>query len=161
MIIALGLPLNIATIILGFIFSVQFNDFRARGSITITTPTVVAVTEYFHADAEINVNPWPVSGYLISLPWMYLCSCMHIMSMLWSIAEAVTSGNLPILFKVQTLNVTVCIVVFHFSKFCFSLSSVDDFSNTGARAPAWAGRTPFFTRPKSDVVWTSGLSVSW
>ena len=74
---------------------------------------------------------------------MYLCSCMHIMSMLGSIAKAVSSGSWPILFKVLTVNVTICIVYLHFSNFCFSLSSVADFSNTGARALTSAGHAPF------------------
>ena len=51
-----------------------------------------------------------------------------ILSLLWSIAEAVNFGSWPILFKVLTLNVTICIVLLHFSNFCFSLSSVADFS---------------------------------
>ena len=52
-------------------------------------------------------------------------------------ADAVNSGNCPILFKVLALNVTICIVRLHFSK--FYLISVADFLNTGARAPASAG----------------------
>ena len=75
---------------------------------------------------------------------MYLCSCMRIMSMSWSIAEAVSSGSWPILFKVLTLNVAICIVLLHFSNVYFSLSSVADFSNTGARAPNSACRAPFY-----------------
>ena len=67
------------------------------------------------------------SRYFISLLWMYLCSCKHIMSMLWSIAEAVSSGSWPIPFKVHTLSVAICIVLLHFSNFCLSLSSVADF----------------------------------
>ena len=90
---------------------------------------------------------------------MYLCSCMHIMSMLWSIADAVSSGNSPILFKVLTLNVAISIVCLHFSNFCFSLSSEVDFSNTEGRAPNSTWHTPFFTCVKSDAVWTGGLSV--
>ena len=80
---------------------------------------------------------------------------MHIMSMLSSITEAVSSSGWPILFKVLTLNVTICIVGLHFSNFCFSLSSVADFLALGA------SRThSFYTRAKSNVVWTSGLSMS-
>ena len=97
-----------------------------------------------------NIHPLPLSWYLISLQWVYLCSSMHIMSTLWSIADAVSSGSCPILFKVLTLNVTVCIVRLHFGNFCFSLSSVADFSNTEARAPNSA---------KIDGVWTGGVSV--
>ena len=44
-------------------------------------------------------------------------------------------SSCPILFNVLTLNVTICIVLLHFSNFCFSLSSVADFSNTGVRVP--------------------------
>ena len=72
-------------------------------------------------------------------------------------ADAVSSGNCPILFKVLTLNLAICIISLHFSNFC--LSSVADFSNTEARAPASSRTRPFFTRMKSDAVWTCGLSV--
>ena len=60
-IVALGLPLNVATIILGCIFLMLFSDSRARGSISIPTPPIVALTEYFHADAVANVHLLPVS----------------------------------------------------------------------------------------------------
>ena len=89
---------------------------------------------------------------------VYLCSCMHTMSILCSTADAISSGSCPILFKVLTLNVAICIVCLHFSSFC-CLSSVADFSNTEARAPTSAGRAPFFTRPKSDAVCVCGLSL--
>ena len=117
----------------------------------------MALTEFFHAVA--SVHPLPVSWYLISSLRVYLCSRMHIMSMLWSTADAASSGNCPILFKVLTLNVVICVVRLHFSNFCFSLSSAADFSNTDTRAPTPAGRVPFFTRAKSDAVWTGGLSM--
>ena len=66
---------------------------------------------------------------------------MHIMSILCSTADAISSGSCPILFKVLTLNVAICSVCLHFSSSC--LSSVADFSNTEARAPTSAGRAPF------------------
>ena len=51
---------------------------------------------------------------------------MHIMSILCSSADAISSGSCPILFKVLTLNVAICSVCLHFSSFdC--LSSVADF----------------------------------
>ena len=84
-----------------------------------------------------------VSCYFISSLWRCLCSCTHTMSMLWSIADAVCSGSCPILFKVLTLNVAICIVIFHLRNFCFCLNSVADFSNAGARAPTLAGRILF------------------
>ena len=63
MIVAPGLPLKVATIILGCIFSMLFTDFRARYPISIPTPPIVALKEFFHADAgaERNVPPLLVS----------------------------------------------------------------------------------------------------
>ena len=80
------------------------------------------------------------------------------MSILCSTADAVSSGSWPILFKVLTLDVAICIVCLHFSSFC-CLSSVADFSNTDARAPYLSRMRPFFTRAKSDAVYVCGLSV--
>ena len=143
MIVVLELPLNVATIILSCIFSMLFSDFRARGPISIPTLAIAALTEFFHADVGTNVHSLPVSWYFISSLWRYLCSCSHIISMLWSITEVVSSDSWPILLKVLTLNVTIGIVFLHLSIFCFSLSSVADFSDTGARAPTSAGHAPF------------------
>ena len=56
-------------------------------------------------------------------------------------ADAVSSGSCPILFKVLMLNVAICVVRLHFSN--FHLSSVADFSNTEARVPTSAGRISF------------------
>ena len=78
------------------------------------------------------------------------------MSILCS-ADAVSSGSWPILFRVLTLNVAICIVCLHFSS--FSLSSVANFPNTEARAPTSAGRAPFLPRAKNDAVYVCGLSV--
>ena len=129
MIFALGLPSNVAMIIRSCIFSMLFSDFRACWPISIPTSPIMALTEFFHA--ETNVHPLLVSWYFICLLWMYLCSCMHIMSMLWSITKAVSAGSWPILFKVLMLNVAICIVLLHLSHFCLCLSSVADFLNTG------------------------------
>ena len=133
------------------------------GPISIPTLPIVALTEFYHADAETNVYPLSVSWYLISSLWMYLCSCMHIMSILWSIREAVSSGSCPILFKVLTLNVAICIVLLHFSHFCFSLSSVADFSNAGARAPTSTEHAPFLPARRAmqfgQVVWECVLVI--
>ena len=136
-----------------------FYDFRARGPISIPTSPIMTLIELFYADAAAGVHPLPVSWYLISSLWVYLCSCMHIMSMLWSISDAVSSGNCPILFEVLMLNVAIGIVCLHCSNFCFSLSSVANFSKTAARPPTSAGRSPFFNRAKSDSIWTGDLSV--
>ena len=68
-IVALGLPLNVATIILVCIFSMLFSDFRARSFISLPTPPIMALTEFFHADAETNVYPLLISWYLIYSLW--------------------------------------------------------------------------------------------
>ena len=144
MIVALGLPLNVAAIILGCVLSMLLSVFTALGPISIPTPPTDALTEFFHADIVTKIHPLPVSWYLISSVWVYRCSCIKIMSILCSTADAVSSGSWPILFRVLTLNVAICIVCLHFSSFC--LSSVADFSNTEARAPTSAGRAPFYPR---------------
>ena len=112
---------------------------------------------FFHADAETNIQPLPVSWYFISSLWRYLWSCMHIMSMLWSITETVSSGSWPSLFKVLALNTAICIMLLHFSNFCFSLGSVVHCSNTGARTPTPAGSATFLLARRAMrfglVVW--------
>ena len=130
--------------------------FIALGPISIPTPPTVALTEFFQADTVASVHPLPVWWYMISSVCVYRCSCMQIMSILCSTADAISSGSWPILFRVLTLNVAICIVCLHFSSFCLSLSSVADFSNTEARVPTSA---PFFTHAKSDAVYVCGLSV--
>ena len=141
MIVALGLPLNVAAIILGCIHSMLFSDFNALGPISIPTPPIVALIEFFHADTVASVHPLPASWYLIYSVCVNLCSCMHILSILCSTADAVSSSRWPILFKVLTLNVAICIVCLHFSSF-YCLSSAADFLNTEARAATLAGRAP-------------------
>ena len=122
-----------------------FSGFNALGPISNPTPPTAALTEFFHADTVTSDHPLPVSWYLISSVCVYLCSCMNIMSILCSTADAISSGSCPILFKVLTLNVAICSVCLHFSSFD-RLSSVADFSNTDARAPTSAGRALFYPR---------------
>ena len=117
MIVALGLPLKVAAIIRGCIFSMLFSVFNALGPISNPTPPTAALTEFFLVDTVTSDHPLPVSWYLISLVCVYLCSCMHIMSILCSSADAISSGSCPILFKVLTLNVAICSVCLHFSSF--------------------------------------------
>ena len=89
---------------------------------------------------------------------MYQCSCMQIMSILCSTADAVSSGSWPILFRVLTLKVAICIVCLHFSSFC-SLSSVADFFEHWGQDSNLSRTRPIFTRAKSDAVYVCGLSV--
>ena len=82
------------------------SDFSARGLRSIPTHPIVALTEFFQADADTNVQPFPDSWYFISIsPWSNLCSCTHMMSIFFSATEAVSSGSWPIVFSVLTLNV--------------------------------------------------------
>ena len=96
----------------------------------------------------------------IWLGWVYLLEALY-HRQLWSIAEAVSSSSRPILFPVLKLNVAICIVLLHFSNFCFNLSYVDGFWDNWGRALNPAGCVPFFTRTKSNAVWTGGLSVGY
>ena len=61
MIVALGLPLKVAAIILGCIFSMLFSVFNALGPISNPTPPTTALTEFFHADTVASDHPLPVS----------------------------------------------------------------------------------------------------
>ena len=94
-----------------------------------------------------------VSRYFISSLWRYkyLCFCTPVMSMLWSIAEAVCSGSWPILFKVLASNVDICIVLL--SNFCVCWNSIAEISNTGARVPISARGAPFLPARKSMQFW--------
>ena len=42
-------------------FTMQFSDFRARSPISTPTPPIVAMTEFFSADAVASVHPLPES----------------------------------------------------------------------------------------------------
>ena len=60
MIGALGLPIKVATIIVGCIFSMLLSDFRAYGPRKIPTPPIVPLTEFFQADEVARVHPLSV-----------------------------------------------------------------------------------------------------
>ena len=60
MILAQGLLLNVAHIILSWIFLVLFSDFKVCGLRSIPRPPMTALTEFFHADAQKNINLLPV-----------------------------------------------------------------------------------------------------
>ena len=66
MIVASGLSLNEAHIILGWIFSILLSDFKAQGLRSIPTPPMMALTEFVSADADTNVPALPVLCYFIS-----------------------------------------------------------------------------------------------
>ena len=160
MIVALGVPIKVATIILGCIISMLLRDFNALGPISTPTPPPVALIEFFHEDIVASAHPLQLSWYLISSLSVYLCYCMYIMSILCSTADTVSSGIWPILFNVLTLNVAIFIACLHFSSFC-CLRSVADFSNTEARDPTSAEHAPFFPARRMMgfmyMVWVLGM----
>ena len=159
MIVVLGLPVNIATIILSCIFSMLLSDFRARGLRSIPTLPMTELTEFLPADADSNIHPLPISLYFTSASlWWYMCSCMHTMSMLCSTADAASSDCWPVLFKVLTINVAICIVRFHLSNFHLCLSFLADFFNNRTKAPTSTKHAPFFV--KGVTVSTYGFSES-
>ena len=115
--------------------------FNALGPISIPTPPTLHWQSFSMSIQWLVSIDFPISWYLISSVWVYRFSCMQIMSILCSTADAVSSGSWPILFRVLTINIAICIVCIHFSSFC--LSSVAAFSNTEVRARTSAGRSPF------------------
>ena len=130
------------------------SDFRACRLLSIPTPSIMALTEFFHDDAVTNVHPLPVSWYFISsLLWWYLCSCTHSMPMLWSIEDAVSSGRWPILFKDITVSFAICIVLLYLSSFCLCLRSVADFSKTGAKVTTSAEHISFLPALRVMQFW--------
>ena len=151
MILVLGLQLNVATIILGYIFSMLLNDSRACGPISIPTPTIVALTVFpcrCHDKLPSIANIVVFHIFFTVMVSVFLDT----LCLLWSIAKAVSNGCWPILYKVLTLNFAICIMLLSFNNFC--LSSVADFLNTGTRAQTSAGRAFFY--PRKD--W-SGLDM--
>ena len=124
------------------------------------TPPIVEVTDF---PCRCRDKHPSIASIMVYLPYEGICSCMHIMSMLWSIIDAVSSGSWLILLKVLTLNVAICIVLLHFSKFCFSWSSVADFLNTGAKAQTSVGHAPFLPTWRvmrfEYVVWVGVIKI--
>ena len=61
------------------------SDFNTLGPISMPTPPTLALTEFFHADTVASVH--------LLLVRVYLWSCMHIMSILCSTADTVSSAS--------------------------------------------------------------------
>ena len=153
MIVVMGLPLNVATSILGCIFSMLLSDFRAY--LLPLSWRWQSFSMQIPKQTSIHCRCWGI----LSPHNGGICILVLILCLLW-FAEAVSLCSWPILLKVLTLNVAICIELLHFSNFSFSLSSVADFLNTGPRALTSTGCTPLFTRTKSYVIWTCGLGMS-
>ena len=60
MIVAPGLQLKVAAIILGCILLMLLSDFNAIGPISMPTPHIVALAEFLHANIVASVYPLPV-----------------------------------------------------------------------------------------------------
>ena len=155
MIVALGLPLNVAVIILGWILSMLLSVFYRFRSYKHPYPSYCGIDRVF---------PSWYSGQRPSIAYLVIFDIFGVRVSVFLYANYVylmfygwcdKFGSWPILFRVLTLNVAICIVCLHFSSFC--LSSVADFSNTEARAPTSAGRTPFLPARRAMrfmyVVW--------
>ena len=60
-IVFVGFPLKSAIMILGVISSILLRDLYACGLSSIPTPPIVELIEFFHAEAEMNHQPFPIS----------------------------------------------------------------------------------------------------
>ena len=129
--------IKVPTIILDCIFSMLFSEYRACGPISIPTPPIVALKEFFpwrHWDKRPSI-----ASIVIFNIFAMNISGTHIMPMIIYVAGAVSLGSWLILFKVSTLNVTICIMRLHFTNF-FSLSSVAYFFfSPGAKVSTCTG----------------------
>ena len=136
MIVVPGMPLNVATIILGCIFSVLLSDFktRRRRSIPTLSMTVLTVSPCRCWDKHSSIASIVVFSFYFTF-WSYLFS--------------VSSTCWPILSKVLILKVVICIVLLHLRNLSLCVSSAGDFSKTGARVPTSVERTPFSSRAKT------------
>ena len=153
MIVVLGLPLNVATIILGCIFSMLLSDFWAHGPKSIPIPAMTTLIEFFHADTEMNFYLLQLPWYFISAAlWCYMCFCTHSTFMVCSTANAVNSCSWHILFKVLTLNVTICIVLLDLNNFLFVLEFCSWFFEHWGQSSNLSRTYPFFTQAKGHMV---------
>ena len=87
MIIVQGLLLNEAHIFLRWFLSMLFRDLKAPKLKNIPTLPMMVLSAFFHADAETNIHPLPVSLYFNSCS---LSSWVHMMSILYIPADAAT-----------------------------------------------------------------------
>ena len=68
--------------------------------------------DWIHADADTYVQPFFVSCYLrTSLIWQNLCSYTNMVSLFYSVADAVCLDSWFIVFNVLTLNVAMFTMV--------------------------------------------------
>ena len=83
---------------------------------------------------------------------------------LCSAADAVRSGNWPILCKILTLSVAICTVLLHLSNFCLCSSSATDFFNIGVRTPTSSERASCLPVRRTirfeHIVWVGVMVIS-
>ena len=140
-VLMLRFRLDVATIILNCSFLILFTDF------SILTPLMTVLTEF---------SSWMRGQISIHCQYrgiLYLHNCvgacvLNTYSVLCSTVDAVSSGFWTILFKLLTLNVTICIVLLYLSK-CFVLEFCSWDSDYLGRSSNLSRMCPFFTRAKS------------
>lgn len=107
MIVSFRLPLNVATIILGRTFTIQFKAFIVWG-LSIPTPLIV---EFFHDEAEIMIHSFPHSWCWRSrFSWYIQCTSIQISSISWEAASDASSDRWCKLLRVWTLKVEILTV---------------------------------------------------
>ena len=153
MIVVLGLPLNVASIILSFIFLVILGPMFWWAY----QHHLSWHWQFFHSDVETNVHPSPVSWYFISLLWRSVfLYAYHVCYDLFQKLSTPVVG-LFILSKVLTLNVAIGIVILFFGNFClFEFWFFEHWSQSSNLSKM----SPFCTCAKGNEVQTSGLSMS-
>ena len=89
---------------------------------------------------------------ILYLRYEDICALVRIFCLYYDLSQKLSALVVDLFYiKFLKLNVTICIELLNLSHFCFCLSSVADFSNTGARAPTSAGCIPFL--PARRVMW--------
>ena len=72
----------------------RFSDFKAQGLKSMPTSPMTRLMEFFSTGNDTNFHPLQGSLYFIYCPlWLYICSCVHMMSILCSAVDTVSSGN--------------------------------------------------------------------
>ena len=75
------------------------SDFKAPKPRSIPTPPMAALVEFFYADAEKNVHSLSASGFLILVHCDNICSLAHILTILSTAADVVSSSSKYIEFE--------------------------------------------------------------
>ena len=98
---------------------------ECRWTKKLTMPPIVELVEFFHVEADMKVQPFPMSWYsrYRSL-WKKQCCWTHMVSMLYVAAETTSSENWLILDSVRTLKVEIVMMRLHLRSRCFGSVAV-------------------------------------